>query len=225
MIRGLAAPTSAALLGSVLTACRAPTTDTGESTADLCSAGTRLAKVVPTKDLPPNDGPNILVVTTDDMRWDELGYVPNVRKYVAVARAAVHELLLAEPALLPGAGVVPDRGVLPQPPRLHPRGALRLRSLRRPPDARHGPEPGRLPDRAGRQVPQRLRRAALPGHRRSVGEPTCQTDGPTGRSASRSAGRPGRCYSGGTYNYRSFTENVNGKTVVQPRSLLLDRGR
>ena len=30
-----------------------------------------------------NDGPNILVVTTDDMRWDELAYVPNVRKYVA----------------------------------------------------------------------------------------------------------------------------------------------
>ena len=28
---------------------------------------------VPTQALAPNKGPNILVVTTDDMRWDELG--------------------------------------------------------------------------------------------------------------------------------------------------------
>jgi arylsulfatase A-like enzyme len=38
--------------------------------------------VVPTDQLPANDGPNILVVTTDDMRWDELKYTPNVRRYV-----------------------------------------------------------------------------------------------------------------------------------------------
>ena len=37
---------------------------------------------VPTQELAPNKGPNILVVTTDDMRWDELRYTPNVRKYV-----------------------------------------------------------------------------------------------------------------------------------------------
>ena len=84
MIRGLAVLTSVALLGSFLTACSNGPTHTDE-TAQHVSAEPRNPppKVVPTRDLPPNDGPNILVVTTDDMRWDELRYVPNVRKYVA----------------------------------------------------------------------------------------------------------------------------------------------
>ncbi len=84
MIRGLAVLTSAALLGSVLTACSVGSADTGETARHASTVPrTPTPKVVPTRDLPPNDGPNILVVTMDDMRWDELRYVPNVRKYVA----------------------------------------------------------------------------------------------------------------------------------------------
>src|SRR4051794_15448734 len=82
MRRGLAALSCAAVLVSVLVAWSTVPSHTAESARRAGTATQRSPAVVPTKDLQPNDGPNILVVTTDDMRWDELRYVPNVRRYV-----------------------------------------------------------------------------------------------------------------------------------------------
>ncbi len=76
MIRGLAATLAAAAL---LTACSG---SPGGGDRAARAASTRTPAVVALADLPANDGPNILVVTTDDMRWDELRFTPNVRKYV-----------------------------------------------------------------------------------------------------------------------------------------------
>src|SRR5215207_5761273 len=68
---------------ALLTACSG-SPSTGDERAQRASAMPEAPppSVVDTADLPANDGPNILVVTTDDMRWDELQYTPNVRKYV-----------------------------------------------------------------------------------------------------------------------------------------------
>ncbi len=167
-MRRLAAALASAAL---LTACSG-SGPTGGGRAEQASAIPEAPppSVVATADLPANDGPNILVVTTDDMRWDELRYTPNVRKYVTSRGLLFENSFAPNPLCCPLARVVPPRAVLPQPPGLQPRGAVRLRRLRRPPDRRDGAQPGGVPDGARRQVPQRVRPAALAGDRRAVGD-------------------------------------------------------
>ncbi len=80
-MRRLAASIAAAAL--VVTACSSGAGDRPTERARAASSVPQApTPFVATRDLRPNDGPNILVVTTDDMRWDELRYTPNVRKYV-----------------------------------------------------------------------------------------------------------------------------------------------
>ncbi len=101
------------------------------------------------------------------MRTDDLAFMPTVRKLIGGRGLSFDELVRAVPAVLPEPGVVPVRQVRPQP-----RGAQHavdpfgFQLLRRPHDDRDGAAEGRLPDRARRQVPQRLRQAADPGHRK-----------------------------------------------------------
>ena len=80
MIRGLTASLAAAalLVSGCSTAPAMSGTDHGQG-----ERAARTSSVVGLADLTANDGPNILVVTTDDMRWDELRFTPNVRRYVA----------------------------------------------------------------------------------------------------------------------------------------------
>jgi len=82
VIRGLAVLTSAALLGSMLTACSTDPAPAERARALSAVPQAPPPEVVPAAELPPNDGPNVLVVTMDDMRWDELRYVPHVRRHV-----------------------------------------------------------------------------------------------------------------------------------------------
>ncbi len=81
-VRRLAASIAVATL--VVTACSSsPAPRSGERARAASAMPTAPApSVVGTQELAANDGPNILVVTTDDMRWDELRFTPNVRKYV-----------------------------------------------------------------------------------------------------------------------------------------------
>ena len=79
-MRRLAASIAAAAL--VVTACSSADRHGERARAVSSAPRASTPAVVETQDLRANDGPNILVVTTDDMRWDELRYTPNVRKYV-----------------------------------------------------------------------------------------------------------------------------------------------
>ena len=74
----------------------------------------------------------------------------------------LRELVRAVPVVLPVPVQLHERAVHPQPPRLHPPRALRLRGVPRPAHDRHRPAGGGLPDSPGRQVPQRLRPADPP---------------------------------------------------------------
>jgi hypothetical protein len=168
---------------------------------------------VPTQELAPNKGPNILVVTTDDMRWDELRYTPNVRKYVT-SRG-----LLFRNSFAPNPLCCPSRAsfLLGQYSHNHrvyshevPYGFAAFDDHL---TGRDRAQRGGVPDRAGRQVPQRLRQAAVEGDRRARRPPTCP-DGWTDWMVSIEKRWPvGSPYRGGTYNYQSFTQNVNGKVV------------
>jgi N-acetylglucosamine-6-sulfatase len=76
VIRGLAAATAVtALTAGLLTGC------SGEVATAEQDREARLTSV-PVEELAPNDGPNVLVVTMDDVRWDELRFAPHVRRYV-----------------------------------------------------------------------------------------------------------------------------------------------
>jgi hypothetical protein len=62
--------------------------------------------------------PNIIVVMTDDMRVDELAYMPAVRRLVAAHGLRFANSFSPQPAVLPGAGLPAD-GVVLAPPRRH----------------------------------------------------------------------------------------------------------
>ena len=111
---------------------------------------------------PKQKRPNVLVIEADDMRWDDLRFMPNVQRLLQRRGPDLRELVRAVPAVLPVAGQLPHRPVRPQPPRLQPRGAVRLQVVPRPAHDRDGAAEGGLPDGPGRQVPQRVRRAADP---------------------------------------------------------------
>ena len=58
-------------------------------------------------------GLNVVIVMADDMRVDDLRFGRDVRRLVAGRGLTLRELLLAVPAVLPGAGVVPHRHATP----------------------------------------------------------------------------------------------------------------
>ena len=111
--------------------------------------------------------PNIVVVMADDMRADDLRFMPHVRRSGRRHGTLVPELLQPVPVVLSGSRVVPHRAVPAQPSDPLQRGAMGVRRVRRPGHHRHVAPSGRLPDRLRRQVPQQLRRRALRRDRRA----------------------------------------------------------
>ena len=167
---------------------------------------------VPTKDLVPNDGPNILVVTTDDMRWDELRYTPNVRKYVT-SRG-----LLFRNSFAPNPLCCPSRAsfLLGQYSHNH-----RVYTHEAPYGYAAFDDHltvGKALNQAGYQtalVGKYLngygkQRSKVTGGPSSTYVPDGWTDWKVSIEKRWPAGSP---YVGGTYNYRSFTQNVNGHVV------------
>ena len=209
-MRRLAAALACAAL---LTACSG-SGPTGGERAEQASAIPEAPahSVVAPADLAPNDGPNILVVTTDDMRWDELRYTPNVRKYVT-SRG-----LLFENSFAPNPLCCPSRAsfLLGQYSHNH-----RVYSH----DAPYGfgvfddhLTVGTVLNQAGYQTA--LVGKYLNGYgqqpSRVTGGPsvTYVPDGWTDWMVSIEHRWPkGSPYVGGTYAYNSFTQNVNGRVV------------
>ncbi len=213
MRRGLAALTSAALLGSFLTACSSGPAHTVESVRRTSvTLQTPPAGVVPAKDLPPNDGPNILVVTTDDMRWDELRYVPNVRRYVAKRGLRFASSFAPNPLCCPSRASFLT-GQYSHNHRVYSH------------EAPYGFEAfddhltvGTALNQAGYQTA--LVGKYLNGYGRQpslvsgAASATYVPDGWTDWKVSIEKRWPaGSPYSGGTYNYKRFTQNVNGRVV------------
>ena len=161
-----------------------------------------------------NPRPNVMVVMIDDMRWDEVRYLPNVQRYVARPRAAVHQLVLAVPAVLPGARVVPARAVLPQPPRLYHEAPYGFGSIDDSRTIATALAAGRLPDGAWSASTStgtaRCPRGSPGGVDRLRARWLDRLDG----RAWRRSGRTARRTAGNTYNYFAFTQNINGRTVA-----------
>jgi len=171
--------------------------------------------VVATQDLPPNDGPNLLVVTTDDMRWDELRYTPNVRTYVT------RRGLLFENSFAPNPLCCPSRASFLVGQYSHNHGVYTH-------EAPYGfgvfddhLTIGTALNQAGYQtalVGKYLNGYGKQPSRVTGGDsvnyvPAGWTDWMVSVEKDWPAGSP---YAGGTYDYRSFTQNVNG-TVVSNR--------
>ena len=167
---------------------------------------------VPTQELAPNKGPNILVVTTDDMRWDELRYTPNVRKYVT-SRG-----LLFRNSFAPNPLCCPSRAsfLLGQYSHNH-----RVYSHEVPYGFAAFDDHltvGTALNQAGYQTALVGKYLNGYGKQQSkvTGGPsaTYVPDGWTDWMVSIEKRWPvGSPYRGGTYNYQSFTQNVNGKVV------------
>ncbi len=168
--------------------------------------------VVAAQALLANDGPNILVVTTDDMRWDELAYVPNVRKYVA------------------SRGLTFTNSFSPNPLCCPARASFLLGQYSHNHRVYSHEEPygfGALDDHltVGTALNKAGYKTALVGkYLNGYGQqPSRVTGGPsvnyvpagwTDWMVSVEKRWPvGSPYAGGTYNYRAFTQNVNGQTV------------
>ena len=107
----------------------------------------------------PQEPPNVLVIETDDMRWDDLRWMPNVRRLLQRRGLSFENSFGPFPLCCPSRSSFPERPVHTQPPRLHPPRALRLHGVPGPALDRHGPAARGVPHGPGRQVPQRLRRA------------------------------------------------------------------
>ncbi len=214
MRRGLAATLACAALvtPALLTACSGSPPIAGERARATAIPQAPAPSVVPTGELPANDGPNILVVTTDDMRWDELRFTPNVRKYVT-SRG-----LLFENSFAPNPLCCPSRAsfLLGQYSHNH-----RVYSHEAP----YGfgvfddhLTVGTVLNQAGYQTA--LVGKYLNGYGRQpsrvTGGPsvTYVPDGWTDWMVSIEHRWPkGSPYVGGTYDYNSFTQNVNGRVV------------
>ncbi len=207
MLRGLVASGVAVAL--------AVTTWLVAGRSDHPAAGAPLARsgsVIELRDLAPNDGPNILVVTTDDMRWDELRFTPNVRKYVTrrglrfVNSFAPNPLCCPSRAsFLTGKHSHNHRVYTHEPP--YGFGAFDDHLTL-----------GTALNRAGYQtalVGKYLngygqQRSKVTGGASARYVPNGWTDWMASIEKRWPAGSP---YRGGTYNYFAFTQNVNGKVT------------
>ena len=100
--------------------------------------------------------PNVIVVMTDDQDASMVGLSSTVR-LIGAQRDDLHQQLRLLPALLPLAGDLPHRAVRAQPRRHLDRAAQRLQRPQPRQHPRRLAAQRRLPDRDGRQVPERLR--------------------------------------------------------------------
>ena len=138
-------------------------------------------------------------------------------------RPDLRELVRAVPAVLPEPRLVPHRQVRPQPPRAQPRRPVRVPGLRRPDDARDR-APGRRATR--RRWSASTSTATARQHVHGSTEPSLHYVPPgwdqwmAGTDHLLAAGDPH--HGGGTYNYFSMTQNVNGQ-VVLPRAIYSTR--
>ena len=157
--------------------------------------------------------PNVLVIEADDMRWDDIRYMPNVQRLLGQAGGCA-SLVLAVPAVLPGPGELPARPVRAQPP-----------------CAQHEvPTASRVPTTGARSRPRctgpaTTRRwsaststSTASSPRGTGGRPcsTCLRAGPhwlSGLDHDWPAGLP---FHGNTYDYFALTQNVNGPTGAFP---------
>jgi N-acetylglucosamine-6-sulfatase len=170
---------------------------------------------VPLSDLPPNDGPNVLVVTMDDMRWDEMRFTPNVRRYVARRGLRFTNSFAPNPLCCPsrasfltGQYSHNHRVYTHEPP--YGFGAFDDHLTLGTALNRAGYQTalvGKYLNGYGRQ------RSKVTGGPSARYVPNGWTDWKVGIEKSWPAGSP---FAGGTYNYFSFTQNVNG-TVVSNR--------
>ena len=112
---------------------------------------------------PSDPRPNVVVLMTDDMRDDDLRFMPNVRRLIGERASGSTNILLAPAAVLPGARVVRVPGCTPTTTACGRNGrTFGFRAL----DDRHTlatwlHEAGLQHDVPG-QVPQRLRPPATP---------------------------------------------------------------
>jgi arylsulfatase A-like enzyme len=208
-MRRLAATLACAAL---MTAACSGSSPTGRAAQSTAVPQAPPPSVVSTGDLPANDGPNILVVTTDDMRWDELRYTPNVRRYVT-SRG-----LLFENSFAPNPLCCPSRAsfLVGQYSHNH-----RVYSHEAPYGFGAFDDHltvGTVLNQAGYQTA--LVGKYLNGYGRQpskvAGGPsvTYVPDGWTDWMVSIEHRWPkGSPYVGGTYDYSSFTQNVNGRVM------------
>ncbi len=214
MIPGRLAALAAAGAVLLVAACSGPSAHDGPAGggARLTGAAAPERSVVATEDLAPNDGPNILVVTTDDMRWDELAYTPNVRTYVTS-----RGLLFAN-SFSPNPLCCPARASFLTGEYSHNHGVLSH-------EAPYGFAVfddhltlGTVLNQAGYQtalVGKYLngygqQKSLVTGGPSTTYVPDGWTDWKVGIEKRWPAGSP---YAGGTYHYRAFTQNVNGQVV------------
>lgn len=196
---------AAALTTTLLTACSGGPTSLGrEGEARLSS--------VPVADLQPNGGPNILVVTMDDVRWDELRFAPAVRRYVVRRGLKFVNSFAPNPLCCPSRASFLN-GQYSHNHRVHthepPYGfgafddhltlgtALNRAGYRTALVGKYLNGYGRQPSK-------------VTGGPSATYVPDGWTDWKVGIEKRWPAGSP---FAGGTYNYYSFTQNVNGKVV------------
>jgi len=212
VIRGRRAAATAAVGALILL--------TGLAALAGCSGGGSVSgradperSVVAVSALPANDGPNLLVVTTDDMRWDELRFTPNVRKYVTS-----RGLYFAN-SFSPNPLCCPARASFLTGEYSHNHGVYSH-------EAPYGFAAfddhltvGTVLNQAGYQTALVGKYLNGYGQQKSLvtGGPstTYVPDGWTDWMVSVEKRWPvGSPYAGGTYHYRAFTQNVNGKVVA-----------
>ena len=162
--------------------------------------------------------PNVVVITLDDMREDDLRFMPRTQELIGGQGVTFDERVLAVPALLPVSLLVPHRSVHAQPRSVVARGR---RGASRPCATRQT-----LPvwlQAAGydtvvpRQVPQRLRHPARTRRQRDrTRRPTCRRAGPTGGERSTAGSEAGHPQDGGTYRFFNTTLNDNGQFYLEP---------
>ncbi len=126
--------------------------------------------------------PNVLVLMTDDQSLESMRVMANVRGLLAASGTTFANSFVVLLALLPVAGDVPDRPVRAQPRRAgEPAAERRLQHARQHEHAARLAAARRLPHRARRQVPERLRTAAGPRSRPAGASGTASVDPTTYR--------------------------------------------
>ena len=186
----------------------------GEGTARSHHAReTLITPEAPAVQEPRQTRPNVLVIEADDMRWDDLRWMPNVRRLLQ------RRGLTFENSFAPYPLCCPSRASFLTGQYAHnhhvysheePFGFASFRDRR---THRDRAAEGRLPHRAGRQVPQRLRRAAAARHR----QPSLDYVPPGWTqwcAGSDHLWQPGDPFRGGTYAYFNLVAELE-----RPRSM------
>ena len=147
------------------------------------------ARIVPSSSPRPEQAgrPNLVTVVADDMRADDLRWMPNVRRAGRGPGARLPQLVRELPAVRPGPGLADDRRARAQPPRLlatwSPTASVRSTTAAPSPPASTTPATTRCSS-ASTSTGTARRTRWSPASRPSA---TCRRAGPTG--ARRSTGR------------------------------------